>query len=557
MTSITCQNDADPLFLPITYNNLSSDGLGASAWGIALDVGTPNQTFSLYPSILEITVLANTRHCTSKDDLACVATNGGLYDPRLSSTSVNQDLTTWNGTSAGMDSSIFIFYDDVVDVPQLNDTTIWGYPFVTDDGSLWGVSSLGIGPNSSFLQAAVDVGAAPSMSWGLCVGSRSIDEPQDGLLMVGAYDDARVAGDFFTDTSTPDCPVCLQIQDLSWVTNAGTVPLTNASTSNFQVSPNPISSSIEIPQESFAAFGAATNGTYDPTLETYTYPPSNPPAGNLSFTIKGGYKTSIPADELFRFPRQYDGDGELVIANDTYQRAFVYSYTNQDTSAAHYAYTWGLPFLTMNSLVLDVERQQFRLSEAIRQNFGSEGGVFPRKLYSGSSAVGTDEDKSGRGNGAPVGAIVGGVVGGVAGLTAIVVLVFYLWRRLRRRSLKNVTRQVQTTTGGAAPAAGYHDPHLSMCPSHPSQGSAAASYPPVSGYHLPAGGHTPSSFGHGQQQQQQPTYHYTETARTAAIIQELPSSSEKPNGSSGRKVGGFRSQRARSSSDIGGSVSTF
>lgn len=138
MTSITCQNDADPLFLPITYNNLSSDGLGASAWGIALDVGTPNQTFSLYPSILEITVLANTRHCTSKDDLACVATNGRLYDPRLSSTSVNQDLTTWNGTSAGMDSSIFIFYDDVVDVPQLNDTTIWGYPFVTDDGSLWG-----------------------------------------------------------------------------------------------------------------------------------------------------------------------------------------------------------------------------------------------------------------------------------------------------------------------------------------------------------------------------------------------------------------------------------
>lgn len=371
------------------------------------------------------------------------------------------------------------------------------------------------------------------MSWGLWVGSRSIDEPQDGLLMVGGYDDARVAGDFFTDTSTPDCPVCLQIQDLSWVSDAGTIALTNATTNNFQVSLNPISSSIEIPEELFEAFGAATNGTYDQDLETYTYPGSRPPIGNLSFTIKGGYKTSIPASELFRFPREYNSNGELVIANDTYQRAWVYSYTNQDTSDLHYAYTWGLPFLTMNYLVLDFEQQQFRLSEAIRQNFGSEGGVFPRKLCSGTQVV---VDKEGASGGANVGVIVGGVVGGVAGLTIILVVAFYLWRRSRIR--RTIVQQVPTpvtyaTPTGAAPA---YDP-LPM--SQPSGTAFYSSQLPASGYHLT--GH-PSPFGQAHQ------IYYTDVARPD--IQELPSPQTNPS----VRKGSMRSQRA-GSSDMDGSVS--
>ncbi|KIW13513.1 hypothetical protein PV08_08701 [Exophiala spinifera] len=546
MASPPCQNDAEPLFLPITYNNLSTDGQGARAWGIALDVGTPNQTFSLYPSIWDTTVLANVRHCTSKDDLICLAANGGLYDPKLSLTSANPEFSTWNGTVSGTDSSIFTFYNDVIDIPQFNDTRIWGYPFVTDDASLWGISSLGIGPNSTFLQAAVDADAAPSMSWGLWVGSRSIDEPQDGLLMVGGYDNARVAGDFFTDVSTLECPVCLQIQDLSWATENGTIGLTNATTNNFQVSLNPISNSIQIPQELFKAFGIATNGTYDQQLETYTYAGLSPPVGNLSFTIKGGYKTSIPANELFRFHGEYNSEGELVIANDTYQQAFVYSYTNQDTSDLHYTYTWGLPFLTMNYLILDVEQQQFRLSEAIRQDFGKEGGVFPRKLCSDPPVgPGGGGDGGGDGGGTNIGAIVGGVVGGVAGLSLLVLGVFCLWRLRRRRS--SSTRGTSTRRVPALPmtyaavqtgaaAAGY-DSRLTM--SHPPQGTVF--YPtqaPAYGYTMT--GH-PSSFGQVQQ-----IYH---PSLGGLVAQELP-----PSDTNASELKSARSQRA-GSRDRDGSVS--
>ncbi len=389
---------------------------------------------------------------------------------------------------------------------------------------------LGLGPNSTFLQAAVDSGSAPSLSWGLWVGRHAIPNPQDGLLVVGGYDNARVANDFSTFPSRTDCSTCLQIQNLAWVTEAGTIPLMNDTTNNFQVFLNPFSEVVQIPTASWEAFGTATNGVYDEVLGRYTYPPAGVPAGNLTFTIKDGYTTSIPASELFGYRLEYDDNGQLQIENDTYQVAWVNPYTNSDANEAKYLYTWGGPFLTMNYLVLDIEGQQFRLSEAIRQDFGSEGGVFPVKLCEGTPPPVPIDD------GVNIGAIVGGVVGGVAGILIILLAAFFFYRRRKRsRCTSNqraATASEPTSYDPQGAAMGYNPvpmthPHgMAMYPGQPGTGYPGMGQP----HHI-----NPYPQGHAS--------YYSDTATTT--VQEMPSPENNPYEWKGSQV----------SSDVNASVS--
>jgi hypothetical protein len=246
---------------------------------------------------------------------------------------------------------------------------------------------------------------------------------------------------------------------------------------DFQVALNPYYYVVEVPQPLWEVFGDVTNGIYDADLGRYTYPSSALPNGSLSFTIKNGYTTTIPAEELFRFPREYDDDGNFAIADDTYQISYVFNYTNEDADEGNFLYTWGLPFLSMNYLVMDMESENFRLSEAIRQDFGDEGGVAPVKLCTGTPLV---EVKS---KGINVGALVGEIIGGVAALLIIVGITWFCCRQRRNRR-----REATAPTVTTVPTAPTHEAYRPV-----PTGPTAYSPPPPG--HLIYPSSSPGTYG--------------------------------------------------------------
>lgn len=88
-------------------------------------------------------LLANSGHCSSPD-LSCLAVTGGTYDPDLSNTESLSVAVSWNGTIGDNDPSFYLFYNDVLSFEgsgRDNDTVVYGFPFVTDDGTEWGKST--------------------------------------------------------------------------------------------------------------------------------------------------------------------------------------------------------------------------------------------------------------------------------------------------------------------------------------------------------------------------------------------------------------------------------
>ncbi|KIW62309.1 hypothetical protein PV04_10493 [Phialophora macrospora] len=512
MTTTTCPDLPEPLYLPITYHEVGV-GSVAPAWGVRIEIGDPAQVFSLWPRMLDQTLVANFDDCSSSTDYDCQAYIGGTYDSSFSRTEVTQTELNWNGTLRGEDPSSYILYNDVLRFGS-NDITVLGFPFVTDDEEGWAYDNgggwLGLGLNSTFLQVAVDSGAAPSTSYGMWAGTRRNDEtPRSGLLMIGGYDDAR-ANEFHTFDSMDTCTACIILEELTWVSDAGSFSLLDEETTVFQVSIDPWWESIRVPPSVFDAFGNATAGTYDSDRQLWTYPTSSLPSGSLNFTIKNGYSSSIPAEELFFYPREYATDGSLVVGNETYKIGYVEKYTNEDESSNVLA-QWGTPFLTMNYLVVDVAQKQFRLSEATRQDWGNEGGVFPKTLCPPATQslppdpiTPTPPPDPGPGPKINVGALVGEVVGAVAGLAIIALAIFLCFRRRRR----NRRRREQAAGGQlnmpapmaatqtyqpVAPMGQQHysstgayaypqQPHLD---SYPDQPSPPPTYPVVTQYQYP------------------------------------------------------------------------
>ncbi|OQU98266.1 hypothetical protein CLAIMM_04075 [Cladophialophora immunda] len=541
MELTTCQNLAEPLLLRLGYHNVSSDGSAAPSWGIAVEIGTPPQRFSLRPSIFDATRLSNYDHCSSQYDYGCLAAQGGVYNPEFSSTGNVSLSTEWNGTLGDTDAedyAFYVFYNDLLRFGY-NETEVWGFPFVTDDAQEWAYyGTLGVGMNSTFLHAAVESGAAPSMSWGLWVGSRSVENKQDGVLVVGGYDNARTT-DFSTFDSLPECTTCIQIQNLTWVSDYGVIPLMNDTTTDFQVA-------------------------VSPRYSAYTYAVSDLPVGSLSFTIKDGYTTSIPASELFQYLFEYDSVGNEVIANDTLQYAVVYNYTNENSNDGNYIFNWGLPFLTMNYLILDVEQQQFRLSEAIRQDFGNEGGVMPRKLCTGGTSPIQDPPPSS--DGVNIGAIVGGVVGGVAVLLilALGACLCYRWKRTRSKKVAAQAAASQNQTyqpvSPGPPqlypppgAAGYLIPPGGSYPPQVPTGYAghpAAGYAPMTQYEAPLPRQASYPVYSPPSSPPAPTASvvYSDTASTA--VQELPSGDHNAREWRGSQVSGDTNATTKGLSEI-------
>jgi Eukaryotic aspartyl protease len=127
---MACANNAPPLMLPWTNVTVSKDG-NAVARGIELGVGTPNQVFSLRPSVGDVnTWLFNMATCGSASNDSCIGFEGGAYDPQASSTYQLTTQARWNGSQSTNEQGSFIYFNDDINFGQ--NGTAYGYPMFLD-----------------------------------------------------------------------------------------------------------------------------------------------------------------------------------------------------------------------------------------------------------------------------------------------------------------------------------------------------------------------------------------------------------------------------------------
>ena len=287
-------------------------------------------------------------------------------------------------------------------------------------------AGLPLGQNSSFLAAVTEANLAPSKAWGLWAGDRSLS-PADGVLTIGGYDPARVAGDFTTFplgvwSLQQPCP--LQVTIRSVVYNRANGTSESLTSENKVACVEPFSDHLTFTPAVAAKFGNVTS--YNASYPGLTYPTAQAPDGDLTITLEDNYTTVIPNSELITLKRGSDQFGHYAITNSSIvETEIVYNAQSDPTTIRP---TLGGVYLTFNYLVVDYESGQFQLAPAVQGNQPTSSQPIKAICTQTPTSRKTGENTSSK-----VGAIVGGTVGGAIGLAAIGVLVFLVRRRLRHR----------------------------------------------------------------------------------------------------------------------------
>ncbi|KAJ9634794.1 hypothetical protein H2204_006027 [Knufia peltigerae] len=456
-----CQNGAPPMYLSWSNVTVTTDQKAINR-GVQISMGTPPQIVSLRPSTTDENLyVVNRENCAPEYNDTCAGLYGGVFDYAKSSTFTQVAAAQWNGTDAENPNQLsFVHFNDAL---TIGNASIRGYPSMYDQPGYGGQGVLPLGTNSDLLKIAVDSGAIPSTVFGIWAGSRSINHPVDGAVVLGGYDTTRISGDLTTFKSQEKCEFCVLVTGIEYEDNTGNHNLFDNSSQTLQINLQSSERVLNVPQNVWENFQKASNGAYNETSGYLQYPTSNPPTGNVTVTLQNGYKTTIPTEELFYLPRQYDDEGKYSIVNDTYLIPTIMNSTNDG-----YVMNWGMPFLTMNYIIGDYKRQQFKMAPAIRTDFKASGGGYSLQAscdpkvsvtasatssitatgaIRGSSSTGSASHGGGGGGGNNTGAIVGGVVGGVLGLIAILGGLALLFYRSRRR--RNAAAQpAQAGNGG-------------------------------------------------------------------------------------------------------------
>ncbi|RMZ91830.1 hypothetical protein DV736_g930, partial [Chaetothyriales sp. CBS 134916] len=437
---MACANPASPLQLSITNNTVTEDG-ASSARGIAIGLGNPQQVLSLLPAVADSDLfIFNAADCGPSTNDSCIAEKGGVFNPKKSRTYVVTTESQWNGTQEpALSEGSYIYFND--ELRFGSDGLSYGFPAFLNQPGYGSQAGLPLGANSTFVRAVYEAGKAPSQVWGLWPGTRNIYEPVDGLLVIGGYDTSRVNGDWVEFPTYENCATCVVVEELTYTWEGGSTSLLANSSDSLRIGLEPFAKGLDLPQYMFENFAAASRGTYDPDLQLLTYDINNPPTGNISVTLSNGYQTTMLSQEIFSKPRTYNSEGVYAIKDDS----VIISVISNDTESGYVA-SWGMPFLTMNYILMDYDNQQFKMAPAIRGDSSSIGNPVISTIC--GAALPTSSSNSSTNGQSPTptptphrnhtGAIVGGVVGGVLGIALILCgLGYVFWRSSRKNRAAN------------------------------------------------------------------------------------------------------------------------
>lgn len=439
---MSCSSDVKPLQFTFQNVTLTDDGRARSN-GIAVQLGTPAQVFSLTPTtLLNNTFVNNIATCGSETNASCISTIGGGYDTSASSTFRSSTSDAWNGSAEnGADAFIglsAIYFNDVLTVAS---QVLPGFPLLIQATGANLYAGLGLGKNSTFISRLLEAKLVPSRSWSLYPGMYS--DSRAGSLIIGGYADRFYHGQLHTkNLSNTDYYPNWHITAMEYQTDGQTVDLLpNGTSRSFIGVVDSYYPTLTVPDETLWKWGNATNGTWSPEDFLYTYDVNNVPTGNITVTLNNGLTTTIPNEALFD-PPAYDNGLLSSVRNGTDNT--IYSVfqpwdvwlsvgsTAKPTDSA----ILGVPYAAMVYIIMDWEKKQVSIANA---NQAAEIG--------GGATTICGSSKKGSGS-SHTGAIAGGVVGGVVGLALIAALAWFVWRRKQRNA----------KTGTAAAGAKVKDP---------------------------------------------------------------------------------------------------
>lgn len=435
---MSCFSDVKPLQFTFQNTTLTDDGRAHSN-GIAVQIGTPPQTFALTPStLMNNTFINNIATCGSQSNSSCISVIGGGYDPSASSTFTSTTSDAWNGSAEGVTDALLgtpaIYFNDVLTVASQK---VPGFPLLIEATGTSVYAGLGLGRNSTFMSRLLEANLVPSRSWALYPGMYS--DTGAGSLIIGGYADRFYTGQLrHKNLSNTEYIPRWQITGMEYQTGSRTVDLLpNGTSESFTAVIDPYFPNLTVPDEMLWKWGNATNGTWAPEVLSHTYTANNVPTGNITVTLANGLRTIIPYEALFSPPAYDNGISSSVrnVSDNT-----VYSILNpwsafgadpSPTSAA----IFGVPYAAMVYMIMDWEKKQASIANA---NQAAQIGGDAIAICGSSSSKGAGSSNN-------TGAIAGGVVGGVVGLALIAVLAWFFWKR-KRRSATAKRKDESTTT---------------------------------------------------------------------------------------------------------------
>ena len=333
------------------------------------------------------------------------------------------------------------------DTLHINDTyALYDFPVATTTKAMT-FNSLGLGPNSTFLQYLSEKGAILSKSWGLFFGLNGYTKPtqMDGVAVFGGYDKAKTQGDSqtFDVNINPNCPTGLD----AYVTGID-VGMPNGSeykalSKDRYMCIDPANrlmtfdgDTVEGMKSSFGGkyFGNSTglrpNGLlYDTDQPVF--------GGNITITLNTELKITITNEQLVTTDSYVDDD--KIGFSDT-SREILVGYT--DGQANEDIWYLGQPFLTAAYLLVNHDESKFHVWQNKVTDEEEYHAVQPSGTECKSEAAAPDaakqttspdgdgqssEKESGGLSGGAIAGIVVGVVVGVALVAGAIG--FMLYRR--------------------------------------------------------------------------------------------------------------------------------
>lgn len=345
---------------------------------------------------------------------------------------------------------------------------------------------IGLGPDSPFLQTLSDQNIAPSRAWGYWAGSVSVLEPRDGLLVIGGYDQARIAeGATFTNfTSDPEYlgDLTVRVTNMTYDAGDGPVSLFNSSSQAFTALLNSASGFDSLPPHLFYRFGNITDAKINEGTEVLSWPSSNPPTGNLTVTLDDGgdgYQYEIPFYELFLPKREYNEQGSFVIKNES----FTFTSTGNADVLSSGVHWLGYSVFQSNYMVSRGDGK-FQLAPVNRSDayaISYPNGVDIRPICNETALAnaggGGDGGSSGSGGGSPLsgGAIAGIVIGCIAGVALVAGAVgYWFWRRRRQQRQAQQAASAAGAPGADPSGKAELDPQSTIAPATASAAGPAA-----------------------------------------------------------------------------------
>jgi hypothetical protein len=230
-----CVSTRKPFAIPLV--NCTPPGTNVHSWGIdSIEIG--GTTVCLTPSMFVNNVLLmdkilcqNGNRDIGEDTVAqCDSRRGGPVSVSALSSFANgtdSDLATdqnWINLMARSNITKDI-YGAVgkVDLDLPNDVRLSRFAVgVVDQGQHHNAAHLGLGLNSTFLNALSASGMGPALGFGLDVGSQSVAAPRFGNLIVDGYDSSSIGGawhNYTINRNTPNsgdrsCPLEVQVKEM-------------------------------------------------------------------------------------------------------------------------------------------------------------------------------------------------------------------------------------------------------------------------------------------------------------------------------------------------------